>query len=320
LNELTLTEMQLPETIEDLETYDKYYAARQPTYRKLLRDVKDWEEASEEEKRILKRAQDEADYLIDIRVKLGEITAQIPKASGGDRRSENFKRDTMDTFEKTKQSQLSEIGLTKKQASRYEALAKPENQPIIEQAKARARENNELVTQTEILREIYESKKPHVANNSGDNEWYTPAEYIEAARAVMDVIDLDPASCEYANRTVKASTYYTMEDSGLDKEWFGNVWLNPPYSVTLIKEFADKVASSQFDQAIILVNNATETGWFKTIIDKASAIVFTTGRVHFVKPDGTKGAPLQGQAFIYIGDNPQRFLDVFRQFGWGAML
>jgi hypothetical protein len=34
----------------------------------------------------------------------------------------------------------------------------------------------------------------HRAQGSGENEWYTPIEYIEKARKVLGRIDLDPAT------------------------------------------------------------------------------------------------------------------------------
>jgi len=164
--------------------------------------------------------------------------------------------------------------------------------------------------------------KPHVANNSGNNEWYTPAEYIEAARRVLGTIDLDPASSDVANEVVKATHIYTDKDNGLSQDWSGNIWMNPPYASDLIGKFCDKLDASigQVTQAIVLVNNATETAWFSTLIELASAVVFPRGRVKFWKPDGTAGAPLQGQAVIYIGEFPGSFMDEFSVFGWGAIL
>lgn len=163
-------------------------------------------------------------------------------------------------------------------------------------------------------------KRPHVANNSGNNEWYTPAEYIEAARSAMGSIDTDPASSEIANRIVKAAVFYTAESSGLEQKWTGNVWLNPPYASDLIGKFIDKLIAERqnFRQAIVLVNNATETEWFNRLISVASAVCFPKSRVKFYMPDGKTGAPLQGQAVVYVGENKLAFLTAFRDFGWEA--
>ena len=167
-----------------------------------------------------------------------------------------------------------------------------------------------------------EPRTPHVSNNSGNNEWYTPAAFVDAARHLMGRIDLDPASCAEANVVVQAGTFYTAEDDGLAQSWFGRIWMNPPYAQPLINQFCDKLATEwdaeEFPEGIVLVNNATETAWFQTLIARASAVVFPRTRIKFWQPSGELGAPLQGQAVIYFGDSPGAFLEEFSRFGWGA--
>lgn len=162
--------------------------------------------------------------------------------------------------------------------------------------------------------------KPHVANNSGNNEWYTPAEYIEAARLVMGGIDLDPASSEIANVTVGAPVYFTAEDDGLRYSWDGRVWMNPPYASDLIGKFTEKLtfhySEGDITQAIVLVNNATETAWFQGMLEYSSVVCFVKRRIKFIDMDGNpSGAPLQGQAILYFGDSPDLFASVFGKYG-----
>ncbi len=200
-------------------------------------------------------------------------------------------------------------------------LIESENKPTMAKVTEAVKEFQEHPIDVEIIEVVeteFVDENVHVSNNSGENEWYTPLQFIESARKTMGSIDLDPASCETANINVKADTFFTMETNGLEQKWEGNVWMNPPYDKT-IKDFSKKAVEERdnYSQLIVLVNNATETVWFTSFVEIASAICFIKSRVKFIDKNGDAiGAPLQGQAVIYIGTNINRFREEFKDHGF----
>jgi phage N-6-adenine-methyltransferase len=153
-------------------------------------------------------------------------------------------------------------------------------------------------------------------------EWYTPQKYIEAARLVMGTLDLDPASCESANRIVRAAKYHTRETNGLNKPWPGNVWLNPPYgrddgqrrwAARLIEQFQADITK----QAILLVNATTGASWFQPLWNYP--ICFTDHRIRFYTAQGESNQPTKDNAFVYFGPHVEIFEQVFSQFGHVAL-
>ena len=155
--------------------------------------------------------------------------------------------------------------------------------------------------------------------HTGDEESYTPEEYIEAARLVMGSIDLDPASNDLAQKTIQAATFYTVHDDGLTKPWAGNVWLNPPYTARVINLFVGKLCqhfnAGEVTSAVLLTNNNTDTAWWHEAMQSAAAVCFTAGRVNFYKPDGGKSSPTNGQTFFYFGRDMDAFKREFARHG-----
>lgn len=153
-------------------------------------------------------------------------------------------------------------------------------------------------------------------------EWYTPPEYIEAARQVMGAIDLDPATAPIPQAWIKATIFYTILDNGLIQPWQGRVWLNPPYSTTdgqsnqeiwsqkLIKEYE----SGQVTEAILLVKASLGYNWFDRLFD-TYPVCFKRGLISFINSDRESGPAKLGSAFFYLGPNLARFVTVFSRFG-----
>jgi phage N-6-adenine-methyltransferase len=169
------------------------------------------------------------------------------------------------------------------------------------------------------IRDSARALKADMPTYTGNNEWYTPAEYIEAARTVLGTIDLDPASCDMAQEVVRAKRYFTAKTDGLKQDWRGSVWLNPPYSRGCLSPFVSKLCleynSGRVASAIMLTHNYTDTKWWHEAAESAAAMCFPRGRVKFYKPEGEIGAPPDGQTFFYFGNYPEWFAKAFRQFG-----
>lgn len=229
----------------------------------------------------------------------GELLKETPKQKPGE-----YQRSQLVTVAPT----LEEIGITKNQSSKWQKIAN-----IPEEKFENYLEVSEELSTAGALRI---NANVHVSNNSGENEWYTPQYIIDSAKIVMGEIDLDPASSELANKIVQAKNYYTVKEDGLKQDWYGKIWLNPPYSQPEINNFAEAVVSKKYNEIMILVNNATETNWFRVMAEKSNAICFVNRRLKFIDKNGNpSGSPLQGQAIIYRGKNVDGFIKEFKRSG-----
>jgi phage N-6-adenine-methyltransferase len=169
-----------------------------------------------------------------------------------------------------------------------------------------------------ISREIW-GHNVRGTQGTGKDEWFTPPEYIKLARAVLGTIDLDPATHEAAQAVIKATNYFTKADNGLEQEWHGRVWLNPPYAQPLIEDFVKKLLAERkaghVTAAIMLTHSYTDNAWFQAALKVTDAICFKRRRVKFYELEGDEANPTQGQTFFYFGSEADKFVRTFGRIG-----
>ena len=118
--------------------------------------------------------------------------------------------------------------------------------------------------------------------------WLTPPHILDA----LGKFDLDPCAAPDPKPWPTADTHYTLPTDGLAEPWFGRVWLNPPYSREAVK-WLRKLADHGTGTALVFAR--TETSWFvETVWERATAVLFLHGRLHFHYADGTRAAANAG--------------------------
>lgn len=111
------------------------------------------------------------------------------------------------------------------------------------------------------------------------DEWLTPRFILEA----LGPFDLDP--CAPIERPWPiAAKHLTIEDDGLAQPWDGFVWCNPPYGAATYR-WLSRLADH--GRGIALVFARTETkGFMAQAWERATAMLFLTGRLTFCRPNG----------------------------------
>ena len=84
------------------------------------------------------------------------------------------------------------------------------------------------------------------------------------------------------NSNAKCNKFYTKEQDGLQQNWTGVCWMNPPYG-RQIGEWVKKAYTSAKEGATVvcLLPSRTDTKWFQDYCLQATDIRFIKGRLKF---------------------------------------
>lgn len=159
-----------------------------------------------------------------------------------------------------------------------------------------------------------------INQTSGDTEYYTPPEIIEAARRVMGSIELDPASSAKANEIVQAKNWYGLPGDGLHCifQWFGKVWLNHPFGRGKNQAWIDRLVTEyergNISEALCITYACTSEKWFRPLLRQPQC--YLQPRTNYLLPDGSvKKGVTKGSVVTYFGSNLEAFYREFKELG-----
>lgn len=155
----------------------------------------------------------------------------------------------------------------------------------------------------------------HYDDHDAGTEWATPPWIWRPLSEALGGFDLDAASG--AEPEPIADDQLTKEDNALVQDWYGDVWLNPPYGREENPRWAKKAAAEAKRDAVdtltALVPSSTGAEWFQEYYGTADLETHISGRVEFI------GAKDNNASFyselITWGDVPPEYVDALQSIG-----
>lgn len=162
MNELTITNGNLPANLEDLSKFVLVGREQLVAVRAAIRAIDKVGVAQEVRKQKLKEGQEIAEAILDAEVRIGELMREVPKAQGFASSilatdGQNVKTKTETVAKMMGMDAATDKNKVQHMIKRFETLAShPE---IVAQAKAEALENDTLVTRADVLDKVKQKQK-----------------------------------------------------------------------------------------------------------------------------------------------------------------
>lgn len=201
MNEIESYQAQLPDTLEDLTQFVLIGRSKLNAYKLKLQKVDKLSDAQNIREQTLQDMQDVSIAIVAAEQRIGEILLSIQKNSGGDRRSDDFKNHDSLNFEKTKDEVTSEMGYSRNQVSEYQRLA--QNPEIVQKVIDDALEKGEIVTRTQVMKEI-RSAKEELKRQLAEKD--KKISELENREPIVEKIEVEPEDYKQLKRDLKKET------------------------------------------------------------------------------------------------------------------
>lgn len=127
--------------------------------------------------------------------------------------------------------------------------------------------------------------------SSATDLWETPQKFFDDLNREFN-FETDVCALP---ENAKCEKYFTPEQDGLEQEWTGVCWCNPPYG-RQIGKWVEKAAKSDAT-VVMLVPARTDTAWFHDWILPFAEVRYVRGRLKFGGAENS--APFPSMVAIY---------------------
>ena len=137
-----------------------------------------------------------------------------------------------------------------------------------------------------------------------NDELYTPKIIFDKLGLQFD-LDVASGSSDYI--AVPTNNRFTIDDDAFTQDWYGRVWMNPPFS----KPSPWALKWLEHGNGVALLPLSGNSKWWRMLWQSDAAVVMIEPNTGFAKPDGGEQKIMYGISLWAVGADNIKALEAF---------